>query len=109
MLKEEEVGALAPGTIVLKDPPVITEPEEPKSTAGKKAPPTLAGLYRAAWRWHFYSGMFVIPVLLVLAVTGMIYLFQPQVDPMLYKDRMRVQLPAEGAAHDSPRPAGGGR
>ena len=29
-------------------------------------------LYFAAWRWHFYAGLFVVPFLLVLAVTGMI-------------------------------------
>lgn len=27
-------------------------------------------LYFAAWRWHFYAGLFVIPFLLMLAVTG---------------------------------------
>jgi uncharacterized iron-regulated membrane protein len=27
-------------------------------------------LYRAVWRWHFYAGLFVIPFLLMLAVTG---------------------------------------
>lgn len=27
-------------------------------------------LYRAVWRWHFYSGLFVIPFLLMLALTG---------------------------------------
>lgn len=58
---------------------------------------TMSGLYRSAWRWHFYSGMFVIPILLILAVTGMIYLFHPQVDPILYKDKMRVPLAAAGS------------
>ena len=27
-------------------------------------------LYRAVWRWHFYAGLYVIPFLLMLAVTG---------------------------------------
>lgn len=26
--------------------------------------------YRAVWRWHFYAGLFVIPFLLMLALTG---------------------------------------
>ena len=26
--------------------------------------------YRAVWRWHFYAGLYVIPFLLMLAVTG---------------------------------------
>ena len=29
-----------------------------------------ARLYRAVWRWHFYSGLFVVPFLLMLALTG---------------------------------------
>ncbi|MDV7341455.1 PepSY domain-containing protein [Terasakiella sp. A23] len=28
-------------------------------------------LYAAAWRWHFYTGLFVIPLFIILAVTGM--------------------------------------
>ncbi len=27
-------------------------------------------LYRAVWRWHFYAGLFVVPFLLMLALTG---------------------------------------
>ena len=29
-----------------------------------------AKLYRAVWRWHFYAGLYVIPFLLMLAITG---------------------------------------
>jgi uncharacterized iron-regulated membrane protein len=36
--------------------------------------------YRALWRWHFHAGMFCIPFVLVLALTGSIYLFKPQID-----------------------------
>ena len=39
-----------------------------------------ARLYRTVWRWHFYAGLFVLPFILTLAVTGSIYLFKPQVD-----------------------------
>ncbi|EKX59854.1 putative iron-regulated membrane protein [Rhodobacter sp. AKP1] len=31
---------------------------------------SLHPLYHAAWRWHFYAGLFVIPFLLMLSVTG---------------------------------------
>lgn len=37
-------------------------------------------LYGAIWRWHFYAGLFVIPFVLLLAVTGAAYLFKPQVE-----------------------------
>lgn len=36
-------------------------------------------LYATVWRWHFYAGLFVMPFLLVLALTGALYLFNPQV------------------------------
>ena len=39
-----------------------------------------AALYRTIWRWHFYAGLFVIPFILLLATTGSIYLFKPQID-----------------------------
>ena len=47
------------------------------------APATIR-FYRAVWRWHFYAGLFVIPFLLVLAVTGIIQLFKPQFDSLMY-------------------------
>ena len=36
--------------------------------------------YRAVWRWHFYAGLFCIPFVIVLATSGAIYLFKPQID-----------------------------
>jgi uncharacterized iron-regulated membrane protein len=36
--------------------------------------------YRAVWRWHFYAGLFCTPFVLVLAVSGAIYLFKPQIE-----------------------------
>ncbi len=27
--------------------------------------------YKAAWRWHFYAGLYVIPFFIILAITGM--------------------------------------
>ncbi len=37
-------------------------------------------LYFAAWRWHFYAGLFVIPFLIILATTGMMMLWIAWVD-----------------------------
>ncbi len=39
-----------------------------------------AALYRTLWRWHFYAGLFVMPFILILSVTGAIFLFKPQID-----------------------------
>jgi uncharacterized iron-regulated membrane protein len=37
-------------------------------------------LFNTIWRWHFYAGLFVLPFILILSVTGAIYLFKPQID-----------------------------
>ena len=39
--------------------------------------------YRTIWRWHFYAGLFSIPFILWLSVTGSIYLFRPQIEKWL--------------------------
>ncbi|UWQ33225.1 PepSY domain-containing protein [Leisingera sp. M527] len=36
--------------------------------------------YFAAWRWHFYAGLFVVPFLIMLAVTGLMMMFITQFD-----------------------------
>ncbi|MBN3786775.1 PepSY domain-containing protein [Burkholderia sp. Ac-20353] len=46
--------------------------------------------YRTLWRWHFYAGLFVMPFLVMLAITGTLYCFQPQIEPLLYPDRLIV-------------------
>lgn len=52
-------------------------------------------LYRAIWRWHFYAGLFVVPFILLLALTGAIYLFKPQLDA--WQERDWRELPVAGA------------
>ncbi len=51
----------------------MIETDEP--TARKSWPD-----YRAVWRWHFYAGLFCIPFIIVMACSGSIYLFKPQVE-----------------------------
>lgn len=51
--------------------------------------------YRTIWRWHFYAGLFVLPFILLLSVTGGIYLFKPQIDR--WEERSFTHLPVEGA------------
>ena len=42
-----------------------------------------AALHRLIWRWHFYAGLFCIPFVISLAITGSIYLFRPQIEAWL--------------------------
>ncbi|MCM3869872.1 MAG: PepSY domain-containing protein [Pyrinomonadaceae bacterium] len=46
--------------------------------------------YRVVWRWHFYAGLFVVPFMVMLALTGSIYLFKPQLDRLMYRELMYV-------------------
>ena len=55
--------------------------------------------YNLAWRWHFYAGLFVAPFMILLALTGIVYLFKPQLDPWMYRDLMVV------APHEQRAPA----
>lgn len=36
--------------------------------------------YRTVWRWHFYAGLLTLPFVIVLSITGAIYLFKPQIE-----------------------------
>jgi len=38
--------------------------------------------YRAVWRWHFYAGLFVLPFIAWLALTGATYLYQKPHRPL---------------------------
>ncbi len=52
-------------------------------------------LYRTLWRWHFYAGLFCVPFILILALSGSFYLFKPQVERWL--DRPYDHLAFAGA------------
>ena len=67
--------------------------EHPKPTG--KSP-----LYVAVWRWHFYAGLFVLPLMLLLSATGLVYLFKTEFEEWWYRDLIAVEphqqrLPAE--------------
>lgn len=40
--------------------------------------------YNRIWRWHFYAGLIITPIMLVMAITGCIYLFESEIDDVLY-------------------------
>ena len=65
--------------------------ERPAPRSGRRRG---AGLFRAFWRWHFYASFLVVPVLLVLATTGLIYLFRFQLEPLLNPDLLNAERPS---------------
>jgi len=46
---------------------------------------TSTRFYRAVWRWHFYAGLYVIPFLLMLSVTGLIMLYASSIETQFGK------------------------
>lgn len=76
------------------------EPNTSIQTDGNPAPipavsesPTPApttSLYRIVWRWHFYAGVLVAPFLMVVAITGAIYVFKDELDRVIHADTMFV-------------------
>ncbi|MGF7149742.1 putative iron-regulated membrane protein [Sphingomonas zeicaulis] len=61
----------------------------------KRSGHALANAYPTIWRWHFYAGLFVLPFILLLSVTGAAYLFKPQIDR--WEERAYQGLETAGA------------
>ncbi|MGW2631142.1 PepSY-associated TM helix domain-containing protein [Streptomyces chattanoogensis] len=72
-----------------EDRPDNTPQTEPDSGTDR-ARPARNQLYKTLWRWHFYAGLLVTPLLVLLAVTGGIYLFKPAYENWVYKDLRTV-------------------
>ncbi|MBZ5736027.1 PepSY domain-containing protein [Nocardioides sp. TRM66260-LWL] len=84
------------------DPSSRSTPAE--GTPRSERPRSGGGLFRAFWRWHLFASVLVVPVLVLLSVTGLIYLFRFQLEPMLHPDLMRLQ-PAAATAVEQPASA----
>ncbi|HKX32000.1 MAG TPA: PepSY domain-containing protein [Blastocatellia bacterium] len=57
-------------------------------------------LYRVIWRWHFYAGLIVLPVLLIVSVTGGLYVFQAELERVIYPRLMFVEPQAQTVSYD---------
>jgi len=67
--------------------------------------------YRAVWRWHFYAGLLVLPVIAWLALTGAAYLYKTPLDRAFHHrlkvvdvghERLRPQQLLEAASRAQP-------
>lgn len=54
-----------------------------------------AALYRIIWRWHFYAAVYVLPLMIVLALSGTLFLFKPQIER--WEERAYHNLPFASA------------
>lgn len=49
-------------------------------------------LYFLTWRWHFYAGLFVVPFLIMLSLTGLVMLFDDEIEMARYQDILQVSV-----------------
>ncbi len=70
------------------------------SIASISMPTQARGLdQRTVWRWHFYSGLFCIPFVLWLSVTGTVFLFHPQIQRWLDRPYDHLVIPEAATPH----------
>ncbi len=66
-------------------------------TTSNSTPNPSQRLYRTIWRWHFYAGLFCVPFIILLAITGSIYLFKPDLEAFRESDFTGLAVNAERA------------
>ena len=75
------------------------KPSVDGKTPRPASPPSRSGgLFRAFWRWHFYASAIVIPIMLLLSVTGLVMLFKWRLDPLTQPGVLTVSVPQHGGA-----------
>ncbi|QPH54439.1 PepSY domain-containing protein [Pontivivens ytuae] len=55
-----------------------------------RTPARGGAFYRMVWKWHFLASLYVLPFMLMLSLTGGIYLYKPQIEEAIYADRLNV-------------------
>jgi uncharacterized iron-regulated membrane protein len=58
-------------------------------------------LYRVIWRWHFYAGLIVMPVLAVVALTGALYVFRPELEQKFNPAMLTVEPQTQRASYET--------
>ncbi|MDI2031446.1 PepSY domain-containing protein [Saccharopolyspora sp. TS4A08] len=69
-----------------------TTPAAERAAAGKTTPTagTWAALRPLVLRLHFYAGLLIAPFLVVAATTGLLYVFSPQLEQLVYDRELHV-------------------
>ncbi|WP_243790060.1 PepSY domain-containing protein [Saccharopolyspora gloriosae] len=80
-----------PGLAAQSFPP---EAPEQEAAAPERNPSTWAVLRPLVLRLHFYAGVFIAPFLVIAALTGMLYVFTPQLEQAFYAHELHVPAAA---------------
>ena len=57
-------------------------------------------LYRIIWRWHFYAGMIIAPVVIVVSGTGALWIFKDELEGILHPSVVYVEPTAERTTYE---------
>lgn len=74
----------------MTDPTSSKLTTDPGTTAASPPPDPTSRLWRSIWRTHFYAGIFSIPVLVMLSITGLVILYTDSVTDLQYGDLRRA-------------------
>src|SRR5262245_1719248 len=75
------------------------ESERVQPASPRSEPEGGAGFYSAVWRWHFYAAFLVVPMIILQALSGIVYLFRPEIEPIGHLDKYYVTPSAERATY----------
>jgi uncharacterized iron-regulated membrane protein len=76
-------------------------PATPTGMAEARHTENRGRLYRMLWRWHFYAGLVCIPFVIVLALSGSVYLFRPQIEAWIDRDFLRLERTGQPATQSA--------
>lgn len=54
------------------------------------------------WKWHVIAGLITLPFMILLSITGTIYLFKENVNQQLYQEAMFVNAPTKQLSSSNP-------
>ncbi len=50
-----------------------------------------AKIYQLIWRWHFWAGLLVSPILIIVAITGALYVFKDEIERFIHSGHQFVE------------------
>ncbi len=71
------------------------------ASAPARSQTTGGAFYRLVWKWHFLAALYVLPFIAMLAITGGIYLYKPQIEEVIYADRLNIEIGIERQSYEA--------
>ena len=82
--------------------PIETTPVQPDPASSDA---DSSRFWRSVWRTHFYAGIFAMPILVLLAVTGLVILYTDPINDLQFGELQRVEVGPARVSLDDQRDA----